>query len=142
MPAQRFSADQKQHRSNNGAVEGFSQISSLSMVPIGGIITYAGAVAPPGYLECDGGEYSRTTYAPLFSVIEDNYGAGDGITTFNVPTNAQARQLMLEGHTHTLVHTHTGVTAGAASTGAASATVTSSAGGGGLGMLIIRTGAV
>jgi microcystin-dependent protein len=36
-------------------------------------------------LLCDGGAYSRTTYARLFAEIGTKYGAGDGATTFNVP---------------------------------------------------------
>jgi len=43
-----------------------------------------GAV-PDGYLACDGSEISRTTYAPLFSVIGTYYGDGDHTTTFNLP---------------------------------------------------------
>ena len=41
---------------------------------------------PLGWLECDGTEVSRSTYAALFAVIGVTYGAGgiDG-TTFNLP---------------------------------------------------------
>ncbi|MGD9576290.1 phage tail protein [Desulfovibrio sp.] len=39
----------------------------------------------PDGLLCNGGEYSRTTYADLFAKIGTSFGAGDGITTFNVP---------------------------------------------------------
>lgn len=37
------------------------------------------------WLLCDGQAVSRTTYADLFSLIGTTYGAGDGVTTFNVP---------------------------------------------------------
>lgn len=40
---------------------------------------------PPGWVECDGRELSRVSYAALFSVIGTAYGAGNGSTTFNVP---------------------------------------------------------
>ena len=54
--------------------------------PIGTIIDWAGAGTPPStYLECDGTEVSRTTYADLFSVLGTTWGVGDGITTFNLP---------------------------------------------------------
>lgn len=43
------------------------------------------ASAPTGYLLCDGSAVSRTTYASLFAVIGEIYGAGDGTTTFNIP---------------------------------------------------------
>ena len=37
------------------------------------------------WLLCDGQAVSRTTYADLFLLIGENFGAGDGSTTFNVP---------------------------------------------------------
>jgi phage-related tail fiber protein len=40
---------------------------------------------PTGYLECNGAAISRTTYAALFTAISDDYGAGNGTTTFNLP---------------------------------------------------------
>lgn len=46
---------------------------------------FAGSTAPQGYLLCDGSAVSRTDYADLFTAIGTLYGAGDGITTFNVP---------------------------------------------------------
>lgn len=54
--------------------------------PIGAIIKYGAAVAPSGWLLCDGSAVSRTTYANLFAVIGTNYGSGNGSTTFNLPT--------------------------------------------------------
>lgn len=57
-----------------------------SDLPVGTIIKYAGSSAPAGYLECDGAAVSRTTYDELFNVIGEDYGIGNGTTTFNVPT--------------------------------------------------------
>lgn len=37
------------------------------------------------WLLCDGSAVSRTTYADLFALIGDNFGEGDGSTTFNLP---------------------------------------------------------
>lgn len=90
IPAQRFSTDEKEHRANNSALELFSQISYLAFVPIGGIIGYAGNTAPPGWLECNGAAINRRAYKELFSITGTDYGAGNGSTTFNVPTRAQA----------------------------------------------------
>lgn len=56
-----------------------------ALMPTGSIMVYAGSSAPAGYLLCDGDAVSRTTYASLFAVIGENYGAGDGSTTFNLP---------------------------------------------------------
>lgn len=43
------------------------------------------ATVPTGWLYCNGGAVSRTTYAALFAIIGTTYGAGDGSTTFNLP---------------------------------------------------------
>lgn len=56
----------------------------------GGAITGEGRLwftdtAPTGWLICDGSAVSRATYADLFAVIGETYGAGDGSTTFNIP---------------------------------------------------------
>ena len=53
--------------------------------PAGVVVAFGGWTAPEGWLPCDGSAVSRTTYARLFSVIEERYGAGDTSTTFNVP---------------------------------------------------------
>lgn len=53
--------------------------------PPGTVLPYAGASAPTGYLLCYGQAVSRTTYAALFAIIGETYGAGDATTTFNVP---------------------------------------------------------
>ena len=37
------------------------------------------------WLLCDGQAVSRSTYSDLFTLIGENFGAGDGSTTFNVP---------------------------------------------------------
>lgn len=54
-------------------------------VPIGAVNSFAMNSAPAGWLSCNGGAVSRTTYAGLFSAIGTTYGAGDGSTTFNIP---------------------------------------------------------
>ncbi|HKT28806.1 tail fiber protein [Dyella sp.] len=51
----------------------------------GQIIVTAGQQAPPYTLLCNGAAISRTQYADLFAAIGTTYGAGDGVTTFNVP---------------------------------------------------------
>ena len=51
----------------------------------GQIIVVAGQQAPPNTLLCNGAAISRAQYADLFAAIGTIYGAGDGVTTFNVP---------------------------------------------------------
>jgi microcystin-dependent protein len=52
---------------------------------IGEVVDFCGAAAPALFLFAFGQAISRTTYSQLFSVIGTAFGAGDGLTTFNVP---------------------------------------------------------
>ncbi len=54
-------------------------------VVVGTVVDYAGASAPSGWQLCYGQAVSRTTYSALFAIIGTTYGAGDGVTTFNLP---------------------------------------------------------
>lgn len=57
-------------------------------VPIGGIIPFAGAFAPYGYLLCDGSEVEKTKYSLLFDVIGNTYNGAlplVGVGTFRLP---------------------------------------------------------
>ena len=58
-----------------------------SDVPVGTINMYAGGIAdvPSGWLLCNGAEVSRTVYSELFLRLDNEYGVGDGSTTFNLP---------------------------------------------------------
>jgi microcystin-dependent protein len=60
---------------------------TITEMPTGSVIAWIGSTAskPVGWLNCNGGAVSRTTYADLFAVIGTNFGAGDGSTTFNMP---------------------------------------------------------
>lgn len=58
---------------------------NLDMTPIGRTVEFRGSATPRGTLIEDGSCVSRTTYAPLFSVVGTTYGACDGSTTFGVP---------------------------------------------------------
>lgn len=57
-------------------------------IPVGAIIPFGGPISaiPDGFLPCQGAEVNRNTYAGLFSVIGNNWGEGNGTTTFNLPT--------------------------------------------------------
>lgn len=63
-------------------------------IPTGSVIHFAGETPPEGFLLCNGQEVSRVTYARLFNVIKEKYGAGDGVTTFNIP---DYREVILVG---------------------------------------------
>lgn len=54
-------------------------------VPPGTVVAFAGAQLPSGWLWCDGSAVSRITYKNLYNAVLTTWGAGNGVTTFNVP---------------------------------------------------------
>ena len=54
-----------------------------------------------GWLQCDGRAVSRSTYNLLFDAIGTQFGAGDGLTTFNLP-DARDRVLGVQGSSHSI----------------------------------------
>nr|DAE24769.1 MAG TPA: Baseplate wedge protein [Myoviridae sp. cteBs22] len=56
-----------------------------SAIPSGVAFPYAGKTVPSGFMACNGGTISRTTYAKLFAAIGTAWGVGDGSTTFKLP---------------------------------------------------------
>ena len=54
-------------------------------VGVGFCLPFYGETAPPGTLACDGSEISREVYKELFQVLGTKAGAGDGVSTFNLP---------------------------------------------------------
>lgn len=52
---------------------------------IGSVSAFAMPTPPTGWLVCDGSAISRTEYADLFAAIGTVWGAGDDVTTFNLP---------------------------------------------------------
>lgn len=64
-------------------------VKALDSMPVGIIVEFPttdSSQLPAGYMFCDGSEVSRTTYSKLFEVIGTKFGAGDGSTTFNLPS--------------------------------------------------------
>lgn len=59
--------------------------NGVTGTPPGSLITYAGLRTPDGFLICDGSFVSRSDYADLFAAIGTEWGAGDGLTTFQLP---------------------------------------------------------
>ena len=58
----------------------------LGGLPVGAITDYGGAIEPEGWLFCWGQIYPRTgIFAPLFGVLGEQFGRGDGVTTFQLP---------------------------------------------------------
>jgi microcystin-dependent protein len=113
-------------------------------VPIGALLPYCGTVAPTKFLLCNGAAVSRTTYAELFGVCAELWGAGDSTTTFNLPdmrgkfpfgTATAGTGSTLGGSFGTIDHVHTGpshthtTTGATASDGAVAVTGSVAAGG-------------
>lgn len=64
----------------------FAGIGGTVVAPIGTTMIWPGKVLPgPGWAWADGTAISRTQYAALFALIGQDYGAGNGSTTFNLP---------------------------------------------------------
>ena len=77
-----------------GVASNASSISAFLSFPIGMIIPFAATNTPTGWLYCDGAAVSRVSYAPLFAVLGETWGEGDGATSFNLP---DFRGLFLRG---------------------------------------------
>jgi microcystin-dependent protein len=60
-------------------------VTQIRTVRVGTVFMFASVFPPLTTLRCDGQEVSRTLYAELYAVIGTTWGAGDGVTTFNVP---------------------------------------------------------
>jgi microcystin-dependent protein len=55
-------------------------------IPLGASMQFWGTTAPNSNFAFPFGQaISRTTYATLFTLLSTTYGAGDGLTTFNLP---------------------------------------------------------
>lgn len=87
-----------------------SVTSGVGLVPSGVVLPFAGSTSPDGWLLCDGSAVSRTTYADLFAAIGTTYGAGNGSTTFNLPS-AGDRVITGKGSTKTTLGGTGGATA-------------------------------
>lgn len=110
-------------KDEDGNVMQVTSGGNINGVPAGVIAPYGGASAPSGWLLCDGSAVSRTTYSALFTAIGTTFGAGDAVTTFNVP-DLRDKHVETKGTTLSSLgatggattHTHTGTTAGHALT--------------------------
>ncbi len=73
-----------------------SQVQALfdTLMPIGIIVDFAGSAVPAGgtWALCDGSTYLRTNTA-LFAAIGTTWGAGDGVSTANLPDFRRASSI-------------------------------------------------
>lgn len=56
-----------------------------STMPVGCIMPFGNTTGVAGWVLCNGQAINRVTFAALFAFIGTLHGAGDGVTTFNVP---------------------------------------------------------
>jgi microcystin-dependent protein len=54
-------------------------------LPVGAILAFPTTTAPAGWLIADGSQILRSDFVKLFDAIGTIYGAGDGVSTFNLP---------------------------------------------------------
>lgn len=73
---------------------GSAYATKSETMPIGAGCDYYGKTAPTNFLFADGRAISRTEYAELFKIIGTTYGAGDGLTTFNLPDKRERVSIM------------------------------------------------
>lgn len=69
---------------NSGGGGGGDGPSADGGLPIGSVISYAGATAPPHWLICNGTEYPLSAYNDLFRLIGFSYGPTPSSTTLAV----------------------------------------------------------
>ena len=62
-----------------------ANLTGIEGIPTATIVPWSSASVPSGFLECNGADVSRSTYAALFAVIGTTYGTGDGSSTFGLP---------------------------------------------------------
>jgi len=62
-----------------------ASLTGIEGIPTATIVPWSSASVPSGFLECNGANVSRTTYADLFAVVGTTYGTGDGSSTFGLP---------------------------------------------------------
>jgi len=62
-----------------------ADLTGIEGIPTATIVPWSASSIPTGFLECNGAEVSRTTYAALFAIVGTTYGAGDGASTFLLP---------------------------------------------------------
>ena len=80
---------------SNITTAGQDVIKSLaSSVPVGTVIAYMGTSAPDGFLLMDGGEYSKETYAAIYTVVGDSMGTATDTDKFVIADMTDGRYLM------------------------------------------------
>ena len=60
-----------------------ASLAALGLAPL--VLLLSGLSTPLLAIECDGSDVDRGTYADLYAVVGDNYGVGDGASTFGLP---------------------------------------------------------
>lgn len=75
-------------RKTAGVVNGNADAQGALIVQAaqpGHVALFGMSAAPAGWIKANGATISRTSYAALFAAIGTTFGAGDGLTTFNLP---------------------------------------------------------
>lgn len=102
-----------------GNAVGLSELATAVqnfLVPVGTIAMYGGATAPTGWLLCDGGSFSPSSYPTLNTVLggtntpdlKGRFAIGDNSTLTLLATGGSATiaEANLPSHTHSINHDH------------------------------------
>ena len=68
-------------------------IGSGDGLPIGTIVGFSGTTPPLGWLLCDGGAISKTTYASLYNILGDKYTPLSSLYTVNTTLTGKTATL-------------------------------------------------
>ena len=77
--------DTNSYQAGSITLQALSQSLINLIIPPGEVRAFAGPGVPAGWLVCDGTAVPRATYPNLFAAIGTYWGAGDNISTFNLP---------------------------------------------------------
>jgi microcystin-dependent protein len=85
------------------ASKSFTNVSILGVnggnSPTGSITAYVASTSPAGWFLCDGSYKSTSTYATLYSVIGDRFGAVSSTAGFKLP-DLRGRQIIMASSTY------------------------------------------
>ena len=62
-----------------------ANLTGIEGIPTATIVPWSSSSVPTGFLECNGANISRSTYAQLYSALGTTWGSGDGSSTFGLP---------------------------------------------------------
>lgn len=88
-----------------GAVGPVQLAATVPFVPTGGMVVWAGAVVPTGYVYCDGTAYQQSLYNALFAAIGTAFNNAPPTGYFNVPNITAGGPIATPGSVRYIIKT-------------------------------------